>query len=346
MKNWLTRLFGGADPAPVVSPVAAPVSPSSAGGAPGAAAAVPAGPSTQAPPPDHATLARRLDLAFCRWLTDPVRGDAAAAAEQRILAEIARLAGNPAAAGDLVPRVPAVVPQLLKSLRDDSVSSADLARQIARDAVLVAETIREANSPLFRRGAPVRSIDAAVMVLGESGLRILLARVAFRPIINMQGGPGGVARLVAPRLWAQSDKCALAASLLAADLGADPFEAYLAGLMLNLGLIVALRIIDRLEQPLVPQSDAFCVDLLAGARELSAAIAAHWELPPFVAGAIVRAVRPGTIPLAEALGRADLLAKLRLLVDHGVYAADEPSLQPLLAGAAGDCFARLGDAGA
>jgi HD-like signal output (HDOD) protein len=288
--------------------------------------------------------APHVDLAFLRWLTDPVRGDTAPAAETGILTELARLAHDPVRAGALVPRVPAVVPQLLKSLRDDSVSGLELARQIARDAVLVAEVIREANSPYFRSGRPVTTIDGAVMVLGENGLRILLARVAFRPIINMQGGRAAdrIVRLAAPRLWLHADACALAASLLAPELGADPFEAYLAGLVLDVGLLVAFRLIEQLGHPVVPQSDAFCEGLLAGARELSAGIAAHWELPPFVGAAIVRAGRAGTRPLADALGRADLLAKLRLLLDHGVFAAGDAPLPALLAGPAGRHFERLG----
>jgi HD-like signal output (HDOD) protein len=333
MKSWLSRLFGAADAAPArpQAPVPAPAAP-------------------QAPPPEPSARAdaridlARIDLAYCRWLTEPVRGDATPDTEARILAELRRLAGDPAAAGELVPRVPAVVPQLLRSLRDESASSGDLARQIARDAVLVAEVIREANSPLFRRSTPVRTIDGAVVVLGENGLRILLARVAFRPIINMQGGL--LARRVAPRLWMQSDTCALAASLLAPECQADPFEAYLAGLMGGVGLIAAVRLIDHLDQPVVPQSDAFCHALLNTARELSAGIANQWGLPPFVAGAILRASRAGATPLADTLGRAELLAKLRLLVDHGVYASDEEPVASLLAGPAGRHFERLAAAAA
>jgi hypothetical protein len=111
--------------------------------------------------------------------------------------------------------------------------------------------------------------------------------------------------------------------------------------MLNLGLIVAFRLVDHLEQPVVPQSDAFCDALLETARVLSAGIATQWELPPFVARAIQRAGRPGAEPLAESLARADLLAKLRLLVDHGVYDAGEALVHDLLAGPAGRYFERL-----
>jgi HD-like signal output (HDOD) protein len=330
MKTWLSRLFGGADAAPARphTPAPAPATPQAPIPKPAASGSAGAG----------VDLAR-IDLAYCRWLTEPVRGDATPDTEARILAELRRLAGDPAAAGELVPRVPAVVPQLLKSLRDESASSGDLARQIARDAVLVAEVIREANGPLFRRSTPVRTIDGAVVVLGENGLRILLARVAFRPIINMQGGL--LARRVAPRLWMQSDTCALAASLLAAECRADPFEAYLAGLMGGVGLIAAVRLIDHLDQPLVPQSDAFCQALLATARALSAGIASQWGLPSFVAAAILEAGQSGAGPLADTLGHADLLAKLRLLVDHGIYASGEEPVASLLAGPAGRHFERL-----
>jgi len=343
MKHWLTRLFGGA--ATAAPAQTQPSSPSPGSASHPAASSTNAGDSA---PAFDGAAPPHVDLAFYRWLTDPVRGDADVRAEAGILAELARLARDPAAAGALVPRVPAVVPQLLRSLRDDSVSGGELARQIARDAVLVAEVIREANSPYFRSGRLVTTIDGAVMVLGENGLRILLARVAFRPVINMQDGRSTdrIVRQVAPRLWLHADACALAASLLAPELGADPFEAYLTGLMLNVGLLVAFRLIEQLGHPVLPQSDAFCATLLDGARELSAGIAAQWELPPFVAAAIVRAGRPASLltarPLADALGRADLLAKLRLLLDHGVFGAGDAPLPALLAGPAGRHFERLG----
>ena len=345
MKQWLTRLFGGAATAAAAQTTPSTSIPATASRPAAAASPDGAAAGDEGAAAFDSAAAPHVDLAFYRWLTDPVRGDADPRAEAGILAELARLARDPAAAGALVPRVPAVVPQLLKSLRDDSVSSGDLARQIARDAVLVAEVIREANSPYFRSGRPVTTIDGAVMVLGENGLRILLARVAFRPVINMQGGRATdrIVRLVAPRLWLHADACALAASLLAPELGADPFEAYLSGLVLNVGLLVAFRLIEQLGHPVVPQSDAFCAALLDGARELSAGIAAHWELPPFAAAAIVRAGRVGTQPLAEALGRADLLAKLRLLLDAGVFGAGDAPLPALLAGPAQKYFERLGN---
>lgn len=312
MKNWIARLFGGDARA---SRPAGTDAPAPAAAEPACAIPGPAAPAS-------------LDAAFWHWLSGAIAGEAPPGAPQRLLDELDRLAEHPGDAAELVPRMPEVIPRLLRSLRDDAISGAELARQVARDPVMVAETIREANSSYYRPAKPVRTIDAAVMVLGQNGLRMLLARVAFRPVIGMAAG--SCAREAAPRLWLHAERCALAGALLAPGLDADPFEGYLAGLMLDMGLVVAFRLADRiLEGPFVPQDEAFAAAVLDGARELSARIALHWELPPPIAAAILRAGRAGTQPLAEALGQADRVARLRLLTDAGLLAADDPQLAAL-----------------
>ena len=302
MKRWLARLFG-AMPA---GPVDHPPFPSSLP----VADALPTPGANQPGAPD-------LDLAFFHWLAGPhIAG--AAGDEALVLDELTRLARDPQAASALVPRVPAVIPQVLRSLRDEAGSSADLARLVAQDAVLVAEVIREVNSPYYQPGTPVRNLEGALLLLGQNGLRMLLARVAFRRIISLQ--TSRLARLVAPQLWSQSEKCAQAASLLAHGQGADPFEAYLAGLMHNVGLIVALRVIDGLvPSGGLPDSDAFGLRLVRAARQISAGIAAQWELPPAIGHAIAHlgdAATPSS-SLPAVLGEADRLAKLHMLARGG-----------------------------
>ncbi|KFC65127.1 hypothetical protein FG94_03807 [Massilia sp. LC238] len=240
--------------------------------------------------------------------------------EQLILDELARLARQPEAAAELVPRVPAVIPQLLRSLRSDATSAGELARQVTQDVSLVAEVIREVNSPYYRATARIANIEGALMLLGQNGLRMLLARVAFRPLIGSQSGR--LARQAAPLVWSQSEKCAMAASMAAPACGADPFEATLAGLMRSVGLVVALRLADQLggAAPL-PQSDDFAHALLDSARRLSAGIAGLWEFPPGVAQAILQAGQIEATPLAQALHEGDRLAKLRVLCDAGNAAA-------------------------
>jgi HD-like signal output (HDOD) protein len=301
MKNWLARLFGsstrpdGADiPAAPVPNVARVVNP---------------------------PRSLDLDLAFFRLLAGSAV-HAGEAPEQLILDELRRLALQPDAAAELVPRVPAVIPQLLRSLRDEGTSAGELARQVAQDVSLVAEVIREVNSPYYRATTRITTIEGALMLLGQNGLRMLLARVAFRPVISAQ--TGRLARQVAPQVWSQSEKCALAAAMAAPGLGASAFEAYLAGLTRNVGLIVAFRLVDQVAPAAaLPQSDDFARVLLDGARTLSARIAAAWELPAPVGQAILQAGQPDAPVLARALHEGDRLATLRVLAEAGVDGAAE-----------------------
>ena len=281
------------------------------------------------------------DPLFYRWLTGAGDSLAAPGVERLMLDELRHLAQSPGAGAHLVPRVPAVIPQLLRSLRDDSMSNAELSRILSQDVVLVAEVIRGANSPYYRPNAPVRTVEAALMLLGQNGMRLLLARVAFRPVISAQGGR--LARLAAPRVWRHAEKCALAANLLAPRLGANPFEAYLAGLMQNVGMIVALRLFDQLyPDAVLPQSDQFHAALAEQARTLSSRIALMWEFPQAVADAIAQAVQPGMSALARTLVTADRIAKLRMLVDAGQLDTEDPSVLAGLDETMLVCFSQLG----
>ena len=301
MKRLFARLFGGrgaAAPAAAGSPDAAVTA------APAAALHV----ETAAAP-----VAIDLDLAFFHWLARP-HVSSTPVADAPIFDELARLARDPSAAATMVPRVPAVIPQLLRTLRAESSSTGELARQVAQDAVLVAEVIREVNSSLFRPTTPVRNLEGALLLLGQNGLRMLLARVAFRPIISQQAGP--LLRLLAPPLWRQSELCAQAAGLLAPRHGADPFEAYLAGLMHNVGLMVAFRVVEQLVPPgALPDADDFGARLVAAARLISARIADEWELPPAIGHAIAHPGDAGALPTL--LQDADRLAKLQMLAMGG-----------------------------
>ena len=333
MKNWIARLLGrsSAHASPCAGVQAAAPAP--------AAAAV--GPAATAPAPRaNPDAARALDLAFYRWLAGPASSAAPPALEALVLGELTRLAHAPAQAAALVPRVPAVLPELLRSLRDEGISGADLARMVAQDVVLVGEVIREANSSWYRPPAPVRTIEGALMLLGRNGLRMLLARVAFRPVFKLQGGR--LTALAAPQVWSQSEKCAFAASTLAPSFGADPFEAYLAGLVQNVGLVVALRVIDQAEgATALPDAPAFALALFAQARRLSHGIALHWQFPENVAGAILEKESANASPLARVLATSDRLAKLRLLEDAGAVSADDPLLSAIVGTRLRPCYDRL-----
>lgn len=321
IKSWMTGLFGSADP---VSPVVTAADAASHL----AAAAIDLDPDA-------------LDPAFYRWLTRPGAGSAAPGTERLLLDELHRMAESPGAGAHLIPRVPAIVPQLLSSLRDDNVSTAAMSTILSQDVVLVGEVIRGANSPYYRSSTPIRTIESALMLLGQNGMRLLLARVAFRPVISAQ--TGHLARMAAPLVWRHAEKCATAAGLLAPDMKANPFEAYLSGLMHNVGLIVAFRLFDQLyPKGVLPQSPQFYAALAEHGRTLSSRIATMWEFPAAVATALAHAGHPSLSPPVRTLATADKLAKLRMLADAGQLGLDEDSVMANLDKSMQDCFTRLG----
>ena len=319
MKKWLDRLLGGADKETGAAPRAA-------AGAPGA------------------DLAPEIDSAYYRWLVASSATHARPEVEAAILAEMQALTGDPENASGLVPRIPDLVAQLLNALSDENISSAVVAAEVGRDLVLVAEVIREANSAYYRPAKPIETIDGAVAMLGLNGLRMLLARIAFRPLVKVK--VQGVARLVAPAVWRHSERCAFAASVMAPGLSASVFEAYLAGLMQNVGLQVAFQVADRHCAGKVPAAGTFGIALFAASRQLSAVIAQHWDFPADVVEAIAGggdADAPDASHLTQALAQGDRIAKLRLLLDAAVIEPDDSFVTTGLNGFQRRCLGKLAD---
>ncbi|ATD60840.1 HDOD domain-containing protein [Janthinobacterium svalbardensis] len=305
--GWIGKLLNGGDEKDKPAPVTAAAAPE----------------ATRQP----ATITD-IDAMYYRWLAAAGSAQAPAETEQQILDELARLAREPIAGAALVPRIPAIIPQLMRTLQDENMSAAKLSAQLAQDVLLVAEVYREANRPCYQsryNASPsINNMEGAIMLLGQNGMRMLLARVAFRPIVSMQSG--GLTVRTAPLIWRQSEKCALAASLVAPTMHANAFDAYLAGLMANVGLVVAFRLIDQMHGPdAFPQSDAFIAQVFAQARILSVRIAELWEFPQSVTRAIGQAgVDADADPQAQALALGERLSKLRMLADSGHFPADDP----------------------
>lgn len=264
-------------------------------------------------------------------------------AERDVLQTLDEILESPQSGAQLVRRMPGVIPQVLQSLRTNDFSGAELSRKISHDVVLVAEVIRIANSSMYAKEDPISSIEHAVLVLGQNGLRHLITSVAFRPIIDLKSGHFN--RLIAPRIWTHSQQCALAARLLAQQAGLNNFDAFLSGLIQNVGLSVALRVMDQVAagSPALG-SAAFCNALIPKARKLSASIGREWNFPAEVVTAIAEQAIVDRNVALSALGRnltmADYLSKLNLLVQQGRHEPDESATDGLSLSER-DCYVEL-----
>jgi HD-like signal output (HDOD) protein len=270
---------------------------------------------------DKALFAEYVDASYFDWLTG--RGGEAQdddPAQSLLLGYLSELGKSDLAGSDLIPRIPGVMQELLKNMRDENVSTADLAQLIKKDVVLLVAVLKEANSAMYSPASPIIDLNKAIQLLGHNGLRLLLAKAATRPIFNAKLGT--FTRHAGPRIWEHTEARAIACSLLAKQRGIDQFQAYLAGLMQDVGLMVAFRVFDRSEvSATLSTSIAFRKRLRRKARTLSSQIGRVWDLPPTVLLAITEqdSDRHGNdwSALGQLLRMGDFISKACVLVNAG-----------------------------
>lgn len=359
MFRWLQRLISGpaavptqpgtafaadAAPVPEVSPMPN-LPPAARDPAPAPAAPLPSAPASVV----SFEQLERINGAWNAWLFDRADGGLELSdAETRVLDALAAIMASQQSGAALVRRMPGLIPQLLQSLRSETFSGSALSRTIASDPVLVAAVVRLANNCYQGTGNSITSVEHAVILIGQEGLRQLITTVAFRPIIDINSG--FYTRRLAPHLWAHSERCAMAARQAVATLGPDsgiaPFDAFLAALLQNVGLIVSLRVMDQaVQEGERLGSDVFLAQLARDTRRLCASIAREWNFPDTVAQALLEqgTLRRGTVvsPLGRLLKLTDYLGKVRILVEQGLVDEADASVFAGLPPEGAQCYAAL-----
>ncbi len=314
--SWIRRvgaLFGGHTPVlatvaegPGAGPVAARVR------------AAPAAPLVADSPMFTESVLPDPQLPFFEWLlgTGPSLDAPLLPNETSLLARLDAVLAADALRTELLPRAPAVIPQLMNSLRDESQSAQALADRVAKDPNLVAEVIRLANSTLARAAEPVSDLAQAVSRVGTQGLRRAIAKVVLKPIFDPQGD--SLSGRAAPRLWQHSEAKAADCMRLAVAAGLDPFEGYLAGLMHNIGWTAALRALDKAEGGAAPPpqfSRAF-VQAFETRREMFfAMLVMPWQLTDSLTALAVELLDGGLASTTSKLGQALLAADRNASLD-------------------------------
>ncbi|HHJ17242.1 MAG TPA: HDOD domain-containing protein [Gammaproteobacteria bacterium] len=262
--------------------------------------------------------------------------------EKKVLRELDQLLASDISHSSLVPRLPSVIPRVMGALRDESSSAVDLAAQLGRDAVLVSEVIRLANSPYYRVGKEITSLERAVFILGQVGVRQLVTNAAFKPLLNLNSGH--FTKLSGTILWDQSEKAAVICDCLARQEKTDRFNAYLMAIVQNAGFTVALQILDRnFDGSQAPRSGIFHERLISRSRKLSWIIAKEWEFGPAVLDALEAQIKDRNMPITgNILYVADKLSKMSILSGRGRFKGDVDQLaerlQERLTRPCKDCF--------
>jgi HD-like signal output (HDOD) protein len=246
--------------------------------------------------------------------------------EQVMLKRLDELCGGDRFDITSLPRLPEVLPQLLRLLKSDSSDGTKVAKLIGRDPVLVGEVMRVSQSAHYRTAKPISSLQHAVVLLGHDGLRQMVTQHVMKPILQATAGMLGHA--AGQRLWDHAERCAHASMYLAKGHG-DPFEAYLAGVVCNAGVGAMVRVLDQEAPPTLGVfSRNFLTAYVSMANHLTLRAARHWELPPNVIEALrerleARSKAPVT-ELGNALLAADHLAMIQMLAENHVIDRGTP----------------------
>lgn len=172
-------------------------------------------------------------------LGQPHSNQPLASADKKRLMQLSKGLRDEQQVGQYAPRLPLVVPQLLRSLRDVNSSAAQQAEIISQDPVIAASVLRVANSPRFKISKPpVDSFQRAIVTLGNNGVRAILSTVAMQPIMEIENKHYNA---FGRHIWHNALSTAICAQLLAPQRGLDPFQAYMAGLIHNIGASTAFN---------------------------------------------------------------------------------------------------------
>ena len=161
----------------------------------------------------------------------------------------------------------------------------ELVEAMRTDPVFSGNLLRLANSPLYRRGTEVTAIAAAVARVGSREL----TRLAMASAMGQVASRAGALRPLRQRVWRQSVASALISETLARRRGGDPAEAFVAGLLHDVGKLMVLAAIEDLLHR-GPSSEPIGTWEALVERchvKLGGLLAERWQLPGVLGAVIV-----------------------------------------------------------
>jgi len=194
---------------------------------------------------------------------------------------------------DQLPATAAILPHLLRLLKSDSSSLAEVIELIRVDSAITARTLQMGSSTYYNaRGTPCDSVAEAVHRVGFNEVYKLVSYAATAHLLLRALAPY---RLQPDQFWKRSVSCALAAEQLADHVGVNRNLAYTAGLLHGVGMVAIDCWSQREEIDLHFDSEGLPAETTASESRLlgttnaavGAALLELWEFPP----AIVEPVR-------------------------------------------------------
>lgn len=203
---------------------------------------------------------------------DPIR----AQREQAVLAAVDKILND---RNLELPHLPWVPQQVIMLTRNPDTNMREIASLVAQDQVLSAEVLRRANSAAMGGVNKIANLDTALVRLGMRGIRSFMISRSVKHVTLVVGGKQGKSRGEA--LWRESLASAYVMSVFADCFGMDSHEAFLAGLLHDIGKIVVLKVCHDAQQVsgLIISDELYAYTCRENHEAMGGMIAKQWELP-------------------------------------------------------------------
>jgi HD-like signal output (HDOD) protein/GGDEF domain-containing protein len=218
--------------------------------------------------------------------------------------------------------LPVVAMRVLKLTESPTVDVRALKECIENDPALTSKVLRVVNSSLFGLSREVTDLNQAIALLGINPLKLLVLGFSL-PGELFVGLNGDILR----RYWHRTLIKAVAAREISQTiLGMPGDEAFLAGLLVDIGALVMLQEVGDTYAQFLDSAYARAANIAEAERaalgfdhtQLSARLLARWKLPQALVVAVesgqsperIAALEPIDRPIAQVLYLAELVASL------------------------------------
>jgi len=183
--------------------------------------------------------------------------------------------------------LPEITTKIVEIVEDPRASARDMHEIIKRDPALAAKILKVVNSAFYGLPAQIASLDRAIMMLGLSAVK----NIALAASLSRMFKADAISSQFAARdVWKHCISVAVGARALAsATKFAQVDEAFVAGLVHDMGLIVAQQLNARKLREVAERcynnpEERFCAveEAVIGAdhQALGSALAGKWRFPP------------------------------------------------------------------
>ncbi len=135
-----------------------------------------------------------------------------------------------------IPTLPAIVIQIIKTTNDPTSSARDINKIIINDQAIAAKILQMANSPFYGLSSKVNNLNRAITLLGFNTVRSLALSISM---VDHFKGKSSNEYFNRGRFWEHSLGVAMLSRMLAGKTNnVNPEEAYMAGLLHDLGIVI------------------------------------------------------------------------------------------------------------